>query len=104
MVGLGGLQIGLRSSLQCIIHGEAPSAHGLVLNYQDQGYIIYLDNLYTLTSLFLHLLECKTLASGTTCKNRHGFLTNLKDTQWGKKSGDVLWLRDQHVLYLQWFP
>ncbi|XP_072143441.1 piggyBac transposable element-derived protein 4-like [Dermacentor andersoni] len=91
---------------------EAPSARGLAFDvvtrlaedYLDQGYIIYLDNFYTSTSLFVHLLERKTLACGTTRKDRRGFPAELKDTQWEKKAkrGDVRWLRDQDVLYLQW--
>lgn len=91
---------------------ETPSPQGLAFdvvtrlceNYLDQGYIIFLDNFYTSTSLFTHLLERKTLACGTTRKDRRGFPSELKDTRWEKKAdrGDVRWLRDQNVLYLQW--
>lgn len=91
---------------------ESPSPNGLAFDvvtqlcqaYLDQGYIIYMDNFYTSTSLFLHLLERKTLACGTTRKDRRGFPSALKDTSWEKKAkrGDVRWLREKNVLYIQW--
>lgn len=91
---------------------EAPSARGLAFDvvtrlckdYLDQGYVVFLDNFYTSTNLFIHLLERRTLACGTTRKDRRGFPVELKDTNWEKKAkrGDVRWLRDQGVLYLQW--
>lgn len=73
-------------------------------NYLDQGYIVFLDNSYTSTNLFIHLLERKTLACGTTRKDRRGFPVELNDTNWEKKAkrGDVRWLWEQGVLYLQW--
>lgn len=91
---------------------EKPSANGyaydvvtcLCKRYLDQGYCIYMDNFYTSTSLFRHLLTRMTLACGATRKDRHGFPKELKDTSWEKKAkrGDVRWLRDNGVLYLQW--
>ncbi|XP_070385975.1 piggyBac transposable element-derived protein 4-like [Dermacentor albipictus] len=91
---------------------EKPSANGLAFDvvtklcdkYLDRGYIIYMDNFYTSTSLLVHLLERKTLACGTTRKDRRGFPTELKGVTWEKraKRGDVRWLRDKGVLYLQW--
>lgn len=62
----------------------------LAEDYLDQGYIIYLDNFYTSTSLFVHLLERKTLACGTTRKDRRGFPAELKDTQWEKKQREEM--------------
>lgn len=91
---------------------ETPSSKGLAYDvvtrlcdaYLDQGYIIYLDNFYTSTSLFEHLLERKTLSCGTTRKDRRGFPSQLKDTTWEKRAtrGDIRWLRCRDVLYLQW--
>lgn len=53
---------------------EKPSPNGLAFDvvtklcepYLDQGYHIYIDNFYTSTTLFLHLLARHTLACGTT--------------------------------------
>lgn len=91
---------------------ETPSSKGLAYDvvtrlcepYLDQGYIIYLDNFYTSPSLFVHLLERKTLSCGTTRKDRRGFPSQLKDNTWEKRAtrGDVRWLRCSGVLYLQW--
>lgn len=91
---------------------ETPSVNGLAFDvvtslcemYFDQGYTLFMDNFYTSTSLFLHLLERKTLACGTTRKDRRTFPAELKDSTWEKKAkrGDVRWLRHQGVLYLQW--
>ncbi|XP_070395202.1 piggyBac transposable element-derived protein 4-like [Dermacentor albipictus] len=91
---------------------EQPGPHGLAFDvvcqlchrYLDQGYRIFMDNFYTSTSLFSHLLSRKTLACGTTRKDRRGFPAELKDARWEKKArrGDIRWLRDQNILYLQW--
>ncbi|XP_037499668.1 piggyBac transposable element-derived protein 2 [Rhipicephalus sanguineus] len=91
---------------------ESPSVRGLAIdevtrlcgNYLDQGYIIFFYNFYTSTSLFVHLLERKTLACGRTQTDRRGFPSVLKDGQWAKNArrGDVRWLREDGVLYLQW--
>ncbi|XP_049517028.1 piggyBac transposable element-derived protein 4-like [Dermacentor silvarum] len=91
---------------------ETPSASGLAFdvvtqlcnNYLEQGYVIYMDNFYTSASLFAHLLEHKTLACGTTRKDRRCFPAELKDMSWEKKAkrGDVRWLRQNNILYLQW--
>ncbi|XP_065284782.1 piggyBac transposable element-derived protein 4-like isoform X1 [Dermacentor albipictus] len=102
-------------TIQFIVHTgkhEKPSANGLAYDvitclcklYLDQGYCLYMDNFYTSTSLFRQLLARMTLACGTTRKDRHGFPKELKDTSWENKAkrGDVRWLRDSGVLYLQW--
>ncbi|KAH8021399.1 hypothetical protein HPB51_015579 [Rhipicephalus microplus] len=91
---------------------ETPSVNGLAFDvvtslcemYFDQRYTLFMDNFYTSTSLFLHLLERKTLACGTTRKDRRTFPAELKDSTWEKKAkrGDVRWLRHQGVLYFQW--
>ncbi|KAH8031452.1 hypothetical protein HPB51_017224 [Rhipicephalus microplus] len=91
---------------------EKPSANGLAFDvvtklcdkYLDRGHVIYMDNFYTTTSLLVHLLERKTLACGTTRKDRRGFPSELKNITWEKKAkrGDIRWLRDKGVLYLQW--
>lgn len=91
---------------------ETPSVNGLAFDvvtslcemYFDQRYTLFMDNFYTSTSPFLHLLERKTLACGTTRKDRRTFPAELKDSTWEKKAkrGDVRWLRHQGVLYLQW--
>ncbi|KAH8042712.1 hypothetical protein HPB51_025544 [Rhipicephalus microplus] len=90
---------------------ETPSVNGLAFDvvtslcemYFDQGYTLFMDNFYTSTSLFLQLLERKTLACGTTRKDRRMFPAELKDSTWEKKAkrGDVRWLRHQGVLYFQ---
>lgn len=84
---------------------EKHSAYGLAFDvvtkfcvkYLDRGYIIYMDNFYTSTSLLLHLLERKTLACGTTRKDHRGFPTELKGITGEKraKRGDIRWLRDK---------
>ncbi|XP_072140441.1 piggyBac transposable element-derived protein 4-like [Dermacentor andersoni] len=91
---------------------ETASASGLAFDvvtqlcdkYINQGYIIYMDNFYTSASLFAHLLNRKTLACGTTRKDRRCFPSELKDVSWEKKAkrGDVRWLRRNNILYLQW--
>ncbi|KAH8036522.1 hypothetical protein HPB51_001341 [Rhipicephalus microplus] len=71
-------------SIQFIVYTgkcEKPSANGLAFDvvtklcdkYLDRGHVIYMDNSYTSTSLLVHLLERKTLACGTTRKDRRGF-------------------------------
>lgn len=91
---------------------EQPGPHGLAYDvvcqlcnrYLDQGYRIFMDNFYTSTHLFQHLLDRKTLACGTTRKDRRGFPSELKDARWEKKArrGEIRWLRDCNILYLQW--
>lgn len=91
---------------------DQPGPHGLAFDvvcqlcaeYLDQGYRIFMDNVYTSTRLFSHLIDRRTLACGTTRKDRRGFPGELKDTRWEKKArrGDVRWLRDSGILYLQW--
>lgn len=91
---------------------ERPGPHGLAFDvvsslcseYLDQGYRIYMDNFYTSGKLFDHLLERKTLACGTTRKDRRCFPTELKDVGWERRAqrGDVRWLRDGNILYMQW--
>nr|XP_037274775.1 piggyBac transposable element-derived protein 4-like [Rhipicephalus microplus] len=91
---------------------EKASANGLAFDvvtklcepYLDQGYHIYMDNFYTSTALFLHLLKRCTLACGTTRKDRRGFPQQMKDSSWEKKAerGNIRWLRESGVLYLQW--
>ncbi|XP_077497366.1 uncharacterized protein LOC144107983 [Amblyomma americanum] len=91
---------------------ELPGPHGLAFDvvsklcseYLDQGYRIYTDSFYTCTNLFEHLLERKTLACGTTRKDRHCFPSELKDVAWERRAerGDIRWLRDGNVLYMQW--
>ncbi|XP_070388820.1 piggyBac transposable element-derived protein 4-like [Dermacentor albipictus] len=91
---------------------EQPGPHGLAFDvvcqlcaeHFDQGYKIFMDNFYTSTHLFSHLLDRKTLACGTTRKDRRGFPVELKDTRWEKKAqrGEIRWLRDEEILYLQW--
>lgn len=91
---------------------EKPSANGLAFDvvtklcepYLDQGYHIYMDNFYTSTTLFLHLLTMQTLACGTTRKDRRGFPKEMKDNGWERKAerGNIRWLRESGVLYLQW--
>lgn len=71
---------------------ETPGPHGLAFDvvsklrekYLDQGYKIYMDNFYTSKHLFEHLLQCKTLACGTTRKDRRGFPGDLRH-EMGKK-------------------
>ncbi|XP_072145227.1 piggyBac transposable element-derived protein 4-like [Dermacentor andersoni] len=91
---------------------EAPGPHGLAFDvvtklctkYLDQGYRVYMDNFYTSKKLFEHLLEHKTLACGTTRKDRRCFPVELKDSSWEKSAerGDVRWIRDGNILYMQW--
>ncbi|XP_064460258.1 piggyBac transposable element-derived protein 4-like [Ornithodoros turicata] len=91
---------------------EMPSTNGLAFDvvtglcrdYLDQGYTIFMDNFYTSTPLFKHLLERGTFACGTTRKDRRGFPPELKDAGWERDAdrGDVRWLREHNVLYLQW--
>lgn len=90
---------------------ETASASGLTFDvvtqmcnkYFEQGYVIYMDNFYTSASFFAHLLEHKTLACVTTRKDRWCVPSKLKDTSWEKaKRGDVRWLRQNNILYLQW--
>ncbi|XP_072143614.1 piggyBac transposable element-derived protein 4-like [Dermacentor andersoni] len=91
---------------------ERPGPHGLAFDvvgklcdkYLGQGYKIYMDNFYTSKHLFEHLLQCKTLACGTTRKDRRGFPGDLKDPKWEKKAerGDIRWIREGNVLFLQW--
>lgn len=54
-------------------------------------------------NFFSHVIDRKTLACGTTRKDRRGFPGELKDTRWEKKArrGDVTWLRDRGI-FLQW--
>ncbi|KAH9360966.1 hypothetical protein HPB48_007047 [Haemaphysalis longicornis] len=63
-----------------------------------------MDNFYSSGKLFDHLLERKTLACGTTRKDRRCFPTELKDVGWERRAqrGDVRWLRDGNILYMQW--
>lgn len=64
-----------------------PGPHGLAFDvvcdlcssYFDQGYKIFMDNFYTSTHLFDYLLDHKTLACGTTRKDRRGFPKELKE-------------------------
>ena len=42
----------------------------LMKTYHDKGHILYIDNWYTSPTLFKTLLEKKTEAVGTVCKNR----------------------------------
>lgn len=91
---------------------EAPGPHGLAFDvvnrlctqYLDQGYKIYMDNFYTSGKLFEHLLQRKTLACGTTRKDRRCFPAELKDTAWEKRAqrGDIRWIRKGSILYMQW--
>lgn len=91
---------------------EQPGPHGLAFDvvcdlcssYFDQGYKIFMDNFYTSTHLFDYLLDRKTLACGTTRKDRRGFPKELKEPRWEKKAkrGDIRWMRDGKILYLQW--
>lgn len=92
-------------TLQFFVHTgkcEVPGPHGLAFDvvsklcseYLDQRYRIYMDNFYTSTKLFEHLLERKTLACGTTRKDRCCFPSELKDVTWETRAerGDVRWL------------
>ncbi|KAH8040864.1 hypothetical protein HPB51_013034 [Rhipicephalus microplus] len=91
---------------------ETPGPHGLAFDVVsklcekclEQGYKIYMDNFYTSKHLFEHLLQCKTLACGTTRKDRRGFPGDLKETKWERKAerGDIRWVRDGNILFLQW--
>ncbi|KAH9372088.1 hypothetical protein HPB48_017429 [Haemaphysalis longicornis] len=64
------------------------------------GYKIFMDNFYTSTHLFDYLLDRKTLACGTTRKDRRGFPKELKESRWEKKAkrGDIRWMRDGKIL------
>ncbi|KAH8038475.1 hypothetical protein HPB51_001648 [Rhipicephalus microplus] len=89
-----------------------PGPHGLAFDvvcdlcssYFDQEYKVFMDNFYTSTHLFDYLLDHKTLACGTTRKDRRGFPKELKEPHWEKKAkrGDIRCIRDGNILYLQW--
>lgn len=91
---------------------ETPGPHGLAFDvvtklcteYLDQGYKIYMDNFYTSTKLFDHLLARKTFACGTSRKDRRCFPAELKDAKWERRAqrGDVRWIREGNILYMQW--
>lgn len=91
---------------------EVPGPHGLAFDvvtrlcteYLHQGYKIFMDNFYTSAKLFEHLLEHKTLACGTTRKDRRGFPKELKDATWERRAqrGDVRWIREGNILFMQW--
>ncbi|KAH8038374.1 hypothetical protein HPB51_001488 [Rhipicephalus microplus] len=95
---------------------EVSGPHGLAFDvvtrlcteYLHQGYKIFMDNLYTSAKLFEHLLEHKTLACGTTRKDRRGFPKELKDATWGRSldsgrqhpfhgmEGSTFYVSDEH--------
>ncbi|XP_040203738.1 piggyBac transposable element-derived protein 4-like [Rana temporaria] len=66
----------------------------------QKGYHIYVDNYYTSLPLFRHLFLNKTLACGTSRKNRKGFPQSLVTTCLQK--GESVSLRNEEVLALKW--
>ena len=68
-----------------------------------QGYKLFIDNFYTSAVLLKALLKKKTLACGTINAGRKGFPDGLKNVKGFRGNrGDVRWIRDGDVGYLQW--
>ena len=99
--------------------GETISSNGLgydvvikmVSGLENQGYIVYTDNFYSSSALFLELQRQKFGAVGTIATNRRG----CPDALEGQKKkmlkstcerGTGVWIRDQSITYgrtLKWY-
>ena len=83
--------------------------HDLVMRLFDklrnQGYSLYTDNYYTSHVLANSLLSNKSHLVGTVRSNRTGFpqpLKNVKDLERKGKRGDIRYVRDHNIVYVQW--
>ena len=77
----------------------------LMWDYENQGYHLFCDNLYSSVTLARHLYERGILYTGTILETRRDFPASLKGgKEWAKKKarGAMRWERDPPVLALQW--
>ena len=77
----------------------------LMQPFLNQGYHLYFDNFYTSPQLVKDLFLHGTPSTGTVKVNRKDFPKCLLNVEkWAKNAerGDVRWVRNSHVLALQW--
>lgn len=65
----------------------------------DKGYHLYVDNGYTIVTLFQYLLEHSTLACETICSNRKGYPEPVKQAK--LKRGEVMAHRSNEPLAMK---
>ena len=65
----------------------------------DKGYHLYVDNWYTIVTLFKYLFEHSTLARGTICSNRKGYPEPVKQAK--LKRGEVIAHRSNELLAMK---
>ena len=73
--------------------------------YYNQGYHLFIDNLYTSVHLIKHLFQHGVIATGTILQTRKDMPENFKKgSEWGKNKarGTMRWQRDPPYLILQW--
>ena len=73
--------------------------------YYNQGYHLFIDNLYTSVHLIKHLFQHGVIATGTILQTRKDMPENFKKgSEWGKNKarGTMRWQRDPPCLILQW--